>query len=180
MGLGAKFFGKAADYGEELAGIAKGRQAGRQAEGQANESFDRTRVLADQNRLNAARYNQGLPGQRAHDSVQGDILAGVQPVTGSGSGKDFHLSGGLSPALISGQSRALGQTMGAAASGNTGAGASMDPGRAALLEQLAGSYQPFKPEFTAATPLPQANALDDILTGAGYAGKLYGAYRGGS
>jgi len=150
--------------------IAEGRAQGRQAEAGANAQQDTLRQRADENRLAAQKFNAGLPGLRANDAVRGDTLANVQDAAFTGSGRDLATTGGLRPSLLSGQTRALGQAMGAAASGNTGAGASMDPGRAALLQQLAGSYQPFKPEFTTATPLPQAGMLDKILQGAGYAG----------
>lgn len=124
--------------------MAGGRAAGRAQEAQMGNQ-------ADMLRLGAARLNLEAPQQRAQNSVRGDILAGLQPTTITGPITHTHgqmpqVSGGLSPALLSQNSRQLGQQM----------------SRQALMSQMQGDFQP--------TPQPHANALDHILNGVGYAG----------
>jgi hypothetical protein len=159
-------------FGNVAGEVAKGREANRNTQAGQNFNQDQLRLRADENRLASAKFNAAMPGQRANDAVRGDTLANIQDAAFTGSGRDLGITGGLRPSLLSGQTRALGQAMGAAASGNTGAGAQMDPGRAALLQQLAGSYQPFQPNFTTPTELPKANALDAILQLGGITGKF--------
>lgn len=180
--LGDVTFGKEDESGQRGGGLldifgalGQGAQAGREREALLNQRQDAIREAADQNRLAAAKYNAAVPGLRANNAVRGDLLANVKSVGTTGSGRDLRFTGGLSPDLLSGQTRALGQVMGAAASGNTGAGAQMDPGRAALLQQLAGSYQPFQPQFTAPTALPQEGKASKVATTLGILGKIGGA-----
>lgn len=125
-------------------GMAGGRAAGRSQEAQMGNQ-------ADLVRLGAARLNLEAPQQRAQNSVRGDILAGLQPMSINGpithtGGQMPQVSGGLSPALLSQNSRQLGQQM----------------SRQALMSQMQGDFQP--------TPQPKAGTLDHILNGIGYAG----------
>lgn len=124
--------------GQVASAIGGGRAAGRQVEADANQRQDLLR-------LQAAKLNLDAPGQRAHNSVQGDILANAQPISINGpithtGGKMPRISGGLSPALLSDNSRQLGQNM----------------SRQALLSQMQGDA--FSP-----TPLPEANGFDKFL-----------------
>jgi hypothetical protein len=116
---------------------------------------------------------------RANNAVHGDIMANVQPVSFSGTGRNLRVNGGLTPDLLSANSRNFGQAMNAAATGGTLNPASAVPTfgdsnaagtRQAMLDSLKGSYDQFHPQFTGPTPLPQPGILDHILTGAGYAG----------
>lgn len=130
--------------GSVAGGIASGRASGRAAEGNANNQYDT-------NRINYANYNLGAPAKRAHNSVQGDILAGVQPMTVNGPITGTHgqipqISGGISPALLSENSRNLGKEM----------------SRSALLDQMNGPMNP--------TAQPQSSGVDTALNAAGYAG----------
>lgn len=128
--------------------LAGGRAQGRQADFAAQQQ-------ADQARLQAAQYNAQLPGQRAGASVRGDVLAGLQPVSFSGSGRDLSISGGLSPALLSQGSRQVGQQM----------------SREALLSALGqgGPQDPYA-QFTPQAQLKGGSALDKALGAAGLIG----------
>jgi hypothetical protein len=138
LGVAAPFTGGATLAGIPLidaagrvaSGISAGRAAGRQEE--------------NQNALNFLR----APGMNARNSVQGDILANVQPATVNGPITGTHgnipqITGGLSPSLLSQNTRRLGSEM----------------SRKALLAQMSGGLEPKK-----------GNALDAILNGIGYAG----------
>lgn len=157
LGIAAPFTGGASLAGIPLidgisrvaGGISAGRGAGRQAEGQANNSYD-------MDRLNMANFNLNAPGHRASNSVRGDMLAGLQPMTVNGPITGTHgnipqISGGISPALLSQNSRQLGQSM----------------SRDALLSQMQGPMQP--------TAQPQSSWMDTLLNGVGYAGAAAGA-----
>lgn len=131
--------------GNVASAVAGGRAAGREAEAERN-------LRQDTLRLQGAKFNLDAPQSRARNSVRGDLLANMQPVQISGpitgtKGKMPTISGGLTPSVLSDNSRQLGQLM----------------SREALLSQMQG------PAFTP-TPLPQANAFDKILNGVGYAG----------
>jgi hypothetical protein len=160
-----------------LGAIGKGRAAGRQAESESIMAQDRLRQQADQTGLQSARFNAEMPGLRAHDAVKGDILSGLQSASLSGGGRDLKVSGGLSPALLSQNTRNYGQAMNTVASGGPLAQGGTDINRQALLSQLGGSYKPFKPSFTGPSALPQAGLLDKILNGAGYAGGALDLYK---
>lgn len=147
MGVGS-FFGSLGKgllkavpvVGDVAGGMLEGRAGGRQAE--ADAAFKR-----DQLALQAARLNLDAPGMRLQNSARGDLAAGLQPVSFSGSGRDLRMSGGVSPSLLSPNTRQLGSQV----------------SRDALLSQMNG------PAFTP-TPLPKANWFDKLLTGVGYAG----------
>ena len=102
------------------------------------------RLLENQNTLDFLR----APGMNARNSVQGDLLANAQrarvtgPITGT-RGNIPQITGGLSPALYSQNTRQLGADM----------------SRRALMQQMKGGTEPAK-----------GNALDAILSGIGYAG----------
>lgn len=118
--------------------------------------------------------NLAAPGKRAANSVRGDALANAQDVSFSGLPKGVtvpNISGGLRPSMFSGNTRALGQQM----------------SRQALLDQMAPQATPFadlKPldlssitgmKAPGATPLPQPNTLDSILSAIGTYGSFAGA-----
>ncbi len=140
-------YGPLIDAGGRVAsGIESGRASGRAAEGTANNQYDLLRLAA-------ARLNLEAPSERARNSVRGDILASAQPSTITGPITGTHgqvpqISGGLSPALLSGNSRQLGGAM----------------SRDALLSQMQGDVVP--------QPQPQSNGIDTALSGAGYASLL--------
>lgn len=125
--------------GRIAGGIADSRGQNRYDQNNQNAGFDQTRLAFANHELTA-------PSQRAHNSVQGDILAGVQPVTSTGASGHRQISGGISPALLSENSRALGRDM----------------SRQALTSQMEGPMTP--------TPMQQPSGADSFLSGLGYAG----------
>lgn len=155
-----------------LGALGQGRAQGRQAEANANQN-------QDQLRLQAARLNLEAPGQRASNSVRGDILANVQPVSINGPITHTHgqmpqITGGLSPALLSQNTRQLGgemsrdallsQMQGAPTPDVGGPGIGKGIRQAQATPQQTGLFQP--------TPLPQKSGLDTFLNGAGIGGDL--------
>lgn len=132
-----------------LGSIGKGRAAGRQAE---------NAQLAEQQRaaIEAARFNREQPFVGAQAGVRGDILSNLQPISFTGGGRDLRISGGLSPALLSGGTRQIGGAM----------------NRQALLAALGGGQGggPFGQLNTAQFAPKKAGLLDKILGGAGIAG----------
>jgi hypothetical protein len=151
-------------YGQVANSLLQGRAAGRAAEGNANAQYDQNRLRAAQVFEDALRSRQSLAGQQAGNSVRGDILAGAQPLSVNGpivhtGGRIPQISGGLSPALFSSNTRQLGSNM----------------SRKALLDQMN------TPELDIPQPQrpPQSNWMDKLLGGASIAGGLYGAYKGG-
>jgi hypothetical protein len=147
---------KLLDFGEILNGLSGGAAAGRQAQAQANQGQDQTRLGIQNQQQQAAAFNRQAPGLRATNAVRGDLLSGLQSVGSTGSGRDLHFTGGLSPALLSANTRQLGSDM----------------TRQALLSQLGkseGSRGPgqndpytFDPQFTQPTPLPHPSLLSKI------------------
>ncbi len=136
--------------GKIASSVSAGRAAGRQSEAEANNQYDLLRLAA-------ARLNLEAPGQRAQNSVRGDVLAHAQPASISGPivgthGQVPQISGGLSPALFSQNTKQLGGQM----------------SREALLAQMQG------PAFTPQAA-PHSSALDGILNGIGTAGLVTGA-----
>jgi hypothetical protein len=151
---------------QALSGIGHGI-ANRRMEQNANTLHqDDQRANIDRTALAFANYNRQDPGVRAGDAVQGDILAGVQPVTHSGSGKDFHFNGGLTPALLSQGTRNYGQLMSAAATGEGPADPSLlnNPARQAMLAQLRGDYGPRQQKFTQPSGLKKAGLGEKLLS----------------
>lgn len=156
--------------------VASGRAAGRQSEAVLQGANDRSRIAAAQALEDALQGRANLdlrqrqfalaaPGQRAGNSVRGDVLSNVQdaqvmgPVTGT-HGRVPTITGGLRPSLLSGNTRQLGA----------------DQSRQALLSQMQGdNFDKLPPiNIPQPTPLPQANAFDKILGGVGLAGGLLG------
>ena len=128
-----------------------------QARGEGRQTENAQRAAQQQQALQAAQFNRQAPSARANSAVRGDILAGAQPVTTIGSGRDLRFSGGLSPALLSGNTRQLGQNMSRQAlMSQLGQGGANDP--------YTFNTQPFQPQ--------QAGLLDKILGGVGLAGEI--------
>ena len=103
--------------------------------------------------LRSALIRAGMPGARAGGAVQGDIMAGVQNVGTIGGGRDLRFTGGLSPSLLSGNTRQLGGQM----------------SRQALMSALGkgGPQDPY------ASPMIQKpGKMEKFLTGAGIVGGL--------
>lgn len=143
---GSGMRGALGTIGRVATGAEQGRAGGRLAEQGANSQYDRSR-------LDAAKLNLEAPGMRAQNSVRGDILANAQPLSITGpithtGGKMPTISGGLSPALLSDNTRSLGKDM----------------SRQALMSQMAGDFQP--------TPQPKSNGVDTALNIAGTAGAV--------
>lgn len=173
--------------------IAAARQQGRQAQAQAQVPVDSLNQRAAESTLSvkqraldaqdAARLARALgvlqeeragreaPGQRASNSVRGDILAHSQDASFSGSSRipKFEFEGGLRPSMFSGNTRQLGAEM----------------SRQALLDQLGGESTPFSdlpdadyskildaPAIPGGTALPQGGKMDSILQAIGQYGGL--------
>ena len=96
-----------------FSGLSNSQQRNREALNQQ----DQARLEAE---LAAAQFNRQAPGVRMGNSVQGDILAGLQDFRLTGSGRDLGSTGGLRPSLLSTGTRQLGS----------------DVSRQALLSQL--------------------------------------------
>jgi hypothetical protein len=170
--------------GAQLANsYAQSRAQGRQAEATINQAQDRTAQSAyqtdksldlealirgyqaelDKAKGQLSEYEMKLaaPGQRAANSVRGDILANAQDVGVSApDGVNVtSFSGGLRPSLLSGNSRALGGQM----------------SKEALLDALSGSPTPFSNmpavdlssitgrAAPAQTALPQPSTMDKVM-----------------
>lgn len=132
------------------------RAAGGIAQGRAQERLAEAELAsrADATRLGAAGFNRQTPGLRASNAVRGDVLSGVQPYALSGEGRNISGSGGLSPALLSENTRNLGREMNRQAFlSQMGQGGATDP------------YATFVP-----TNASRANGLDTALGIAGVVG----------
>jgi len=173
--------------------IAAARQQGRQAQAQQQVPIDRlnqdaaTSTLGVQQRAldaqDAARLARALgilqeqkagreaPGQRASNSVRGDILANAQDSTFSGGSRipSFSFGGGLRPSMFSGNTRQLGAEM----------------SRQALVDQLKGEATPFSdlpeadysrilnaPAIPGGTALPEGSRMDSVLQAIGQYGGM--------
>lgn len=139
--------------------LLQGRSAGRQQENANNAGYDAARLRAAQLMEEALRSRQILAGQQAGNAVRGDILAGAKPVSVSGPitgthGRIPQITGGLSPALFSSNTRTLGQNM----------------NRQALLDQM----NTPKINIPQPTAPAQSGVLDKILGGVSLAGGLSG------
>jgi hypothetical protein len=173
--------------------IAKNRAAGQQAQANAQVPVDQLNQRGYETDL--ANKRQGLeaqdaamlaravgmlqeqaagrkaPGERASNSVRGDILANAQDAEFSGSSRipKFEFSGGLRPSMFSDNTRQLGGEM----------------SRQALLDQLGGEDTPFAdlpkadyssiidaPGSPGGTALPEGGKLDSILQAVGQYGGL--------
>ena len=103
--------------------------------------------------LRSALIRAGMPGARANDAVQGDVMAGVQNVGTVGSGRDLRFTGGLSPSLLSGNTRQLGGQM----------------SRQALMSAMGrgGANDPY-----AAPQIKKPGKMEKFLTGTGMVGGM--------
>lgn len=193
-GGGALAGGKVADAlglgGQAAGALASGRAAGRVSEAGVNQDQDRlalqryqTQVGATnaQNSFNLGAANYGLnaadadlsrrkfaldaPGQRARNSVRGDILANAQDVSIATPFAKPSISGGLRPSMFSGNTRALGSAMSADALAGQQKGDTFD-----ALPSTPSYVAP--PSAPGLTPLPQAGGVDKFLTTAGTLGSF--------
>lgn len=143
----------------------------RRQDDQSQLDFEQNRRSDDQARLDFERFNLQAPQMRSRNAVRGDIMGGVQDVQltrprGGG------VQGGTRPSLLTPESRALGKAMTREAllSQMNGPLSPTAPGQGPMQPSAPGSG-PLQP-----TPMPQAGALDKILTGIGYAGTVAGGY----
>jgi hypothetical protein len=153
--------------------LGQGRAAGRVQQAGVNSNQDQNKLRAAQLMEQALQGRAGIdlqqkqfalqaPGQRASNSVRGDVLAGVQdagvqgPIIGT-HGQIPQITGGLRPSLLSANTRQLGQNM----------------SRDALLQNMNGA-DTFKPmpaiDVPQPTPLPEAGGFDKFLSGLGMVG----------
>jgi hypothetical protein len=143
----------------------------------ALDAQDAARLARAMGILQESREGRQAAGQRASNSVRGDILANAQDARFSGNSRipQFSFSGGLRPSMFSGNTRQLGAEM----------------SREALLDQLKGNPTPFSslPEadysrildakpIPGATPLPEGSRMDAILQAIGQYGGLAAAGMG--
>lgn len=167
MGLGASIGGAAGSIADSLsnAGQVGGNAAasaaqGRLAEGQLTQGQDRNALGLYNAQLAAAQQAINQHSQLAHQAGQGDVMSNVQDVNISGLPSNVHMgnvTGGLRPSLLGPNARQAGQTL----------------SRNALLQLLQGDTN--LPKAPQLTPLPQANGLDKVNAGLGYAGSMAGA-----
>ena len=141
--------------------IAGGRAQGRLQQTGVNQNEDLINQRRYQNALDAAKLNLGAPGQRAANSVRGDILANAQPFKFTGGTKMVGnipvpvSEGGLNPGIFSPNTRALGgQLSSQALADNTAMNGKAIEAPPALTQN------------------PQAGTLDSILQTAGIIGGL--------
>lgn len=148
--------------GDALGAAGKGLADSRITDATFNQRQDALNQQRYGNDLAGARLNLTAPSERAHTSVQGDILANAKPFAFTGG---THMvgnipvpdaSGGLSPDLFSANTRALGTKMSADALADS----SRLPNGGAIGAA---------PRLT---PLPQAGAMDTILNTAGTIGNF--------
>lgn len=158
---------RAQQVGQVINGINKGRQEGREAEGNATNAQDRNATDRYRAETASARLNLDAPQERASTAMRGDILANAQPLELTGRTQMIgntpvpQTTGGISPALFSDQTRELGRTM----------------TQQALQQQQTSGGNAQGPA-PALTPLPRANGFDTALGIVGQAASLYGAYTG--
>lgn len=179
--------------GKLITGAAQG--SANERAGENNQASERNRLLAQiygvkQNATSNALHSQSAealaqrgqqlderkfalsaPSVRANQSVRGSILANAQPMTLSGLSDKIHvptISGGLTPAMFSADTRALGSEM----------------SRKALIDQLKGDdFAPMeKTNFQSGIlndpkleAYKQSGLLEKILGGLGLAGSIVGA-----
>lgn len=125
----------------------------RAAEAQLNVLRDRTALDRGRLDLDQKKYALDAPGQRAGNTVRGDILSTLQKPTGGHGRFDFT---SMAPTL-SDSTRQTGGLM----------------ARDALLQQLRGDALP----LPQATPIPQAGGLEKLGGIAGFLGSLAGGLK---
>jgi len=198
-GLLSGILGAASKVAPALGALAQGRADARVTQNNANTQHDllalqRSRQEQEQtnaqNVFNQRNYDNALQGgqldlqrkgfqlqapqARAKNSVRGDYLANAQNTTistpeGWGGGRLIHINRGFGPSNFSQNTRSLGQAM----------------SQQALEGQQAGDKfadLPSMPSYVSGAPIPglsempQAGALDKVLTTAGTIGSLYGNF----
>lgn len=153
----------AGKIGQVASGAASGAANGRIAQASAQQRQDQLALDAYNAQLAADRLNLAVPTTRAATAVRGDILANAQPFSWTGGSTNVNgipvptSSGGLSPALFSSATRALGAQL----------------PKQALAAQTADQGNLASPP-PSLTSLPQASPLDTILGAAGTIGSLAG------
>lgn len=157
------------DSGQTANAIEQGRTQGRLAQNQVNSGYDQNRLRAAQllNDAILAQNNFALsaPGKELGNSVQGDIAANVQPVSINGPVVHTHgqipqITGGLSPSLLSSNTRQLGANV----------------SRDMLLRNMHGADNlNLAGNVPTITPPPSANGLDSTLNGIALGGGLTGS-----
>jgi hypothetical protein len=179
--IGASYAASKAQGRAAEATINQRQDAGAQSAYSTDKSLDLEALVRgyqaelDKAKGQLSEYQMRLdaPGQRASNSVRGDLLANVQDVGVSGPpGVNVtSFSGGLRPSLLSGNSRALGGQM----------------SKEALLDALSGSPTPFSNmapvdlssitgrSAPAQTELPQANTMDRVMEAIGTYGGMASA-----
>jgi hypothetical protein len=100
-------------WAEIIKGVGSGiNQSNQQSNSNQQADLDRQLRLDAQKQqaeIEAAKLARSAVSDRMHNSVHGDIMANVQKSGTTGSGRDLRFTGGLSPNLLSQDSRDLGR-----------------------------------------------------------------------
>jgi hypothetical protein len=131
--------------------------SGAAKEGRLDESFQQA-MIDRQNalmQLQASEFNIGAPNIRASQAARGDLLANVQPVTGTGSGRDYRVTGGLDPSVFGPNTRQAGSLLSSQA-----------------LQALQSGSDQLSPTMSS---IPKSGRLERFLGAAGLAGGIGGA-----
>lgn len=141
---------------------AVGQQAGSVEQQRMNALIAEAKLQQQQDQNQIAKNNAVLaaPGAMAKNSVRGDVLANAQDATVSGLPSYITvptIGGGLRPSLFSAATRNLGSQMSTQANQQMASGTFTNP---------------------ALTPLPQASAFDNVLSGTALAGGFLNAASG--
>jgi hypothetical protein len=138
-----------------LGDVSAGRAAGRV--GEANAAAEQNRAALDRSRLEADARAAALkrPGERAANSVRGDLLANAQDVSFNlpSTIPQMTINGGMRPSMFSANTRALGQDMSAQALAGQRANDDLLP-------------------LPTTVATPQAGRLDNILNTAATVGTI--------
>ena len=157
----------AGKIGGVASNAASGAASGRMDQAAIQQRQDQLALQRYQDEIAAAKLNLDAPGQRAGTAVRGDILANAQPFQWTGSTHQVgnipvpDATGGLSPALFSDSTRALGKLL---------------PTQALTQQQTNGGNAIGAPPDL--TTLPTPSWIDKTLSTAGTLGSFAGA--GGS
>jgi hypothetical protein len=137
----------------EIAGAAGGAaKQGRLEESLQQATIDRQNALMQRQ---ASEFNLGAPSIRASQAARGDLLANVQPVVGTGSGRDYRVTGGLDPSVFGPNTRQAGSLLSSQA-----------------LQALQSGSDRLSPTMSS---IPKSGMLERFLGGAGTIGGLLGA-----
>ena len=157
----------AGKIGNVASNAAAGAASGRMDQAAIQQRQDALNLQRYQDQIAGAKLNLDAPGQRAGNAVRGDILANAQPFQWTGSTHQVgnipvpDATGGLSPALFSDSTRALGKLL---------------PTQALTQQQTNGGNAIGAPPDL--TSLPTPSGIDSLLSTAGTLGSFAGA--GGS